>query len=112
MTRFPFMLTVAALLLALGGTVQGVERFPPPDFESGYAFPGTTTPPPRADIYELVDVVMLFAALVCGTVLILKKRSRRGVFVLSVICLLYFGFWRKGCMSSCISQDSSPYCIP
>ncbi len=87
-----------ALVLVLWGNALGVERFPPPDFETGYEFPDTTAPPPQADIYEAMDVVVLFAALVAASVLILKKRSRRSLFLLSVISLLYFGFWRKGCI--------------
>jgi len=32
--------------------------------------------------------------------LILKKRSRRAIFILMVFSLLYFGFWRRGCVCS------------
>ncbi len=84
--------------LILCGVVSGVERFPPPDFESGYELPSSSVPGPRQDIYEYLDVVVLAAALGLATYLILKRRSRRGIFLLMVFSLVYFGFWRKGCV--------------
>jgi len=39
-----------------------------------------------------------FAAMALAGFLALKARSRRGVFLLTVVCLLYFGFWRQGCV--------------
>jgi len=100
MRPFVRLLIVPALMLVLCGQALSVERFPPPDFETGYEFPGTTTPLPQSGTVELLDVLVLFAALVAASVLVLKKRSRRGIFCLSVISLLYFGFWRKGCICS------------
>ncbi|MBN2313537.1 MAG: 4Fe-4S binding protein [Sedimentisphaerales bacterium] len=76
----------------------GIERFPPPDFEGGYEMPSPTTPHPRQDIYEYIDVAVLFAALCVSSYLIQKKRSRRAIFGLMVFSLLYFGFYRKGCV--------------
>ena len=84
--------------LILCGVVSGVERFPPPDFESGYELPSPSVPGPRQDIYEYLDVVVLAAALALSSYLVLKKRSRRGIFLLMVFSLVYFGFWRKGCV--------------
>lgn len=75
-----------------------IERFPPPEFESGYEQPTTTTPAPRADVYEYIDVFALLLALSVASYLVLKKRSRRWVFILMVFSLLYFGFWREGCV--------------
>ncbi len=76
-----------------------MERFPPPDFvDSGHELPATTTPPPRSDVYEYVDVGVLFAALAGASYLALKTRRRRGLFALMIFSLLYFGFYRKGCV--------------
>ena len=86
-----------------GGQPQvqaGVERFPPPDFESGHELPSPTTPHPRQNIYEYIDALVLLAALGLASYLVLKKRSRRAIFVLMVFSLFYFGFWRKGCVCS------------
>lgn len=75
-----------------------IERFPPPQFESGYTVKTPTTPPPRAEWLETMDVVLLIAALSLASWLVLKKRSRKAVVGLMLLCLLYFGFWRKGCI--------------
>jgi len=79
----------------------GFERFPPPDFvETGHVVPSPTTPHPRQNIYEYIDALVLLAALGLASYLVLKKRSRRAIFVLMVFSLFYFGFWRKGCVCS------------
>jgi ferredoxin len=86
--------------LVLPDVVFGVERFPPPNFDSGYELPITTVPEPRGDFYEYLDVIVLLVALLLASYLALKKRSRRGIFLLGIFSLLYFGFWRKGCVCS------------
>ncbi|MGQ9610063.1 MAG: 4Fe-4S binding protein [bacterium] len=78
----------------------GVQRFPPPEFESGYELPKTTVPNPRAEFYEYLDVLILIISLLLSSYLALKKRSRRGIFVMGIFSLIYFGFWRKGCVCS------------
>jgi len=80
------------------GAGSAVERFPPPEFESGYQQPLTTTPAPRQSIYEYIDAVVLLVVLGLSSYLVLKKRSRRAIFILMVFSLVYFGFWRKGCV--------------
>jgi len=77
-----------------------LERFLPPEFESGYVRPSPTTPSPRQDIYEYVDAAVLLAAIGLSSYLVAKKRNRRAIFSLMVFSLLYFGFWRKGCVCS------------
>jgi polyferredoxin len=87
------------LSLILCGVTSGLERFPPPDFiETDHVIPSPTVPGPRQDIYEYIDVVVLLAALGLSSYLVLKKRSRRAIFALMVFSLLYFGFWREGCV--------------
>ncbi len=91
------LLVLASLLLPL--TSLGVERFPPPELDpKTYTMPPTTTPPARAYAMELVDVAVLLAALSLASYFVLKKRSRRHVFWLMIFSLLYFGFYRKGCI--------------
>ncbi len=93
---------IALIGLSLPGFVEAdtdIQRFPPPEFkESGHELPITTVPEPRADFYEYLDVALLLLALSLASYLTLKKRSRRGVFILSILSLFYFGFWRKGCV--------------
>ena len=71
-----------------------------PEFESGHTQPPTLTPAPRSIGLEYLDVAVLLAALSLITWLILKKRSRKGAFLVSVFSLIYFGFYRLGCVCS------------
>jgi len=101
MTRFGDAMILGIFsLLVLCASASGIERFPPPDFESGYELPSPTTPSPREDIYQYVDVLVLAGALAVSSYLVLRKRSRRPIFALMVFSLVYFGFWRKGCVCS------------
>ena len=88
-----------ALSLTLCAVALGLEDYPPPDFvETQHVMPSPTTPHPRLDVYEYVDAVVLLAALGLSSYLALRKRSRRAVFVLMLFSLIYFGFWREGCV--------------
>ena len=99
MIRFRRITIGLALSLILCGVASGLERFPPPDFvETDHVMPSPTAPGPRVDVYEYIDAVVLLAALGLSSYLVLRKRSRRAVFVLMLFSLVYFGFWRKGCV--------------
>jgi ferredoxin len=101
MIRCSHITTVPVFLLMLISVASAAERFPPPEFETGYELPPVTNitqETPRADIYEYLDVAVLAAALSLSSYLVLKKRSRRWIFWLMTFSLLYFGFWRKGCV--------------
>ena len=94
----PIALTLLLLCLLSAGAARGEERFPPPEFDSGYTMPETTVPPPRSLPWEFIDVGMLVLALSLATWLVLRRRSRRAVAWLGVACLIYFGFFREGCV--------------
>jgi ferredoxin len=81
-------------------TVAAQQRFPKPEFESGHTQPPTLMPDPGSIFLEYLDVLVLVLALSIVTWLVLKKRSRRGVFWMSVFSLAYFGFFREGCVCS------------
>ncbi len=76
------------------------QRFPKPEFESGYTQPTPETPEPRALALEYFDVLVLFLVLSLATWFAVKTRSRQGILWLSVFTLLYFGFYRNGCICS------------
>jgi NosR/NirI family nitrous oxide reductase transcriptional regulator len=76
------------------------NRFPKPEFESDYQQPRTTTPDPRAQIFDTMDVVVLLLMLTGATYFALRQRSRRTLFIMAIAAVLYFGFWRKGCVCS------------
>ncbi|MBN1673074.1 MAG: 4Fe-4S binding protein [Kiritimatiellae bacterium] len=89
-----------AVVAWLGWAVRApaVDRFPRPEFESGYAQPRTTAPLPRSPLAEGFDAIVFVAALGLASYLALRVRSRRALFLLMLFCLVYFGFWRKGCV--------------
>ena len=104
MLRFGRILISILISIVLCGIVFGAERFPPPDFEeSGHELPSIdyiTNVEPHHPVYEYLDVAVLVAALSLSSYLVLKRRSRRMLFLLMVFSLIYFGFWRKGCICS------------
>jgi NosR/NirI family transcriptional regulator, nitrous oxide reductase regulator len=97
LSKWPGLAVLAILLLSVF-TALAEQRFPPPDFESGHQLPITTTPPARAVFYQYLDVAVLGASLAVATWLVFKKRSRSGLVGLSIFSVIYFGFWRKGCI--------------
>lgn len=108
---------VSGAVQAFGSEAQ--QRFPMPEFSNGYKQPSALTPSPRSMLLEYMDVVVLFLVLSLVTWLVLKKRSRRGVLWTSVFSLLYFGFYREGCICSIGSIQNvilgivdSTYAIP
>ena len=90
---------LALVLLALvPAGLAAVDRVPRPEFQSGYALPQLTVPPPRSALLEYLDVAVLVLALVGSSWLALRARSREGIFLLGAFSIAYFGFYRKGCV--------------
>ncbi|MDA3928928.1 MAG: 4Fe-4S binding protein [Prolixibacteraceae bacterium] len=76
------------------------QRFPKPEFETGYTQPSPSTPEPRATAWEYVDIAILLLVMSLAAWFILRKRSRKGILWLSIFSLVYFGFVREGCVCS------------
>lgn len=93
-----FLLSMIAIFLAQFNAIA--QRFPKPEFESGYVQAETQIPIPRSDFLEYFDILVLVLTLSVITWFVLKKRSRRGVFWISIFSILYFGFYREGCVCS------------
>lgn len=85
-------------LFFTSGAIAQEQRFPRPEFESGYQQPPTETPVPRAQWMEFTDVAVLVIFLIIATWLMIKRRSRRGMMWLTVGAVAYFGFFRNGCI--------------
>ncbi|MFC1557953.1 4Fe-4S binding protein [candidate division KSB1 bacterium] len=79
-------------------SAQVVDRFPKPDFQTDYKLPILQTPEPRSQFMEYFDLFILIATLSLASYFALKLRSRRKMFMLMVFSLIYFGFYRKGCI--------------
>ena len=94
--RFWLLLLVFAALSS--SRCSRSTRRQPPDFGDSYSFPTPTHPEPRSTLVRGLDMALLAAALGAGAWLILKRRSRTGVLMLSIGSLAYFGFYRKGCI--------------
>jgi polyferredoxin len=79
--------------------VRPVDVVPPDDeIGEGYVTPPVQRPLPRALWWNAVDVALLATALGLSAWIVLARRSRTWLVVLTVGCLLYFGFYRQGCV--------------
>jgi polyferredoxin len=74
-------------------------RFPMPEFASGYTHPAVHAPAPSNEMAGW-DVVVLLATLTLAAIFVLKRRRRREIFLLTLFSMIYFGFWRNGCVCS------------
>lgn len=68
------------------------------DIGEGYTVPPVQRPHPRSVWLEVLDVALLVSAMGLGVWIVLVKRSRRWFVGLTIACLLYFGFYRDGCV--------------
>lgn len=91
------------LLIAL------VNRFPRPDFESGYQYPEYSYAVPNEVLWDTLDVVMLLLLLGFVTWALYKKRTRKPIFWTSIVSIAYFGFFRGGCVCSIGSIQNVAY---
>ncbi len=99
MKRFRVSVGVAAIVFLLAAaSAWAAERFPPPDFESGYAQPQMQQPLARSNLLEFLDVAALVVSLSLATSIGLRARNRRAMVALSLFSLAYFGFYRSGCV--------------
>lgn len=98
------LIKISLMLCLLTGFILDAgaqqQRFPKPEFQTGYEVPTTLQPAPRAPFMEYVDLFVLVAVMSLTTWFIFKKRSRRSILWLSVFSLAYFGFYRNGCICS------------
>ena len=88
------------LLFAWHAVLYAQQRFPKPEFESGYVYPEYQLTNPGNPAWEYIDVGVLIAVLIFTTWLTLKKRSRNAIIWTSLFSLAYFGFFREGCICS------------
>ena len=94
-----FFLLIVCLLAASCAVKAGAQdRFPRPEFQTDYEVPTAQNPRPRSVFMEYLDVGILLIFLALATFLALKVRSRTLIFWLMTASLLYFGFYRKGCI--------------
>jgi ferredoxin len=94
-------LMLAILLFAMIAPASASQdRFPRPEFQSGYEIPPNNLGTARSIVLYYIDVAALFAALCLATYLVFKKRSRKGILALMLFSAAYFGFFKSGCICS------------
>lgn len=91
-------IAIVLCLACLAAIAAAEQKFALPEFKTAYHAPEVQYPLPRSTVMEYVDVALLAGALSLASWLALKKRSRRGIYVLMLASLAYFGFYRQGCV--------------
>ena len=86
--------------VSLFGGVWAQNRFPKPDFESGYKYPEIHYPVPDEVFWNIVDIATLTALISIVAWAVIKKRTRKPVLWVSISAIAYFGFFRSGCVCS------------
>ncbi|MDR1883790.1 MAG: 4Fe-4S binding protein [Prevotella sp.] len=86
------------LLFPLAAMSQ--NRFPKPDFESGYQYPVFTYQIPNETFWVGLDLVLLVLLMSWVAWAVVGKRKRAPVMWVSVFSVAYFGFFRSGCVCS------------
>ncbi|MDT8402803.1 MAG: 4Fe-4S binding protein, partial [Bacteroidales bacterium] len=89
---------ILIILFGYQAMVYAQQRFPKPEFESGYVYPEYQVTEPRSPFLEYMDVAVLIAVLSVTTWITLKKRSRKLILWISIFTVAYFGFYRQGCI--------------
>ena len=99
-------------------TIQ-INRFPKPDFESGYVYPEQQHIIPNEALWSYIDIAMLVLLMSFVAWAVIKKQVRYPVILTSVISVAYFGFFREGCVCSigavqnvALTLVSDSYSIP
>jgi len=93
-----WLVSLVLATLIFPAFVQAVDRFPRPEFETGYESPPTDFAHQNFTWEGILDVSLLLIFIAVAAWLGLRKRSRRGLFLLTLAALVYFGFIRAGCV--------------
>ena len=88
------------LSMLLSKVVVAQNRFPKPDFESGYDYPDIHYAVPNESLWVTIDILMLVLLMSIVAWAVIKKKTRKPVIWVSIISVAYFGFYRSGCVCS------------
>ena len=93
-----FLPAGAAFVTALAALpARASDIIPVPDF-TDYRVPISVPPAVANPAWEWLSVLLLVLALGLASYLALVRRSRRGLYGLTIASLLWFGFFREGCV--------------
>lgn len=93
-------LLYTAISLLLFRTASAQNRFPKPDFELGYQYPDISYAIPDETLWTVIDIFLLVVLMSIVAWAVIKMRTRKAVIGVSIISLVYFGFFRTGCVCS------------
>lgn len=79
---------------------MAVARFPKPDFTSGYEYPDIVHGLPNELFWNILDIVLLVGMMALVVWAAYRKRYRAVMISVSLVSVLYFGFFRSGCVCS------------
>ncbi len=85
-----------SLLVAIVGSLRA-ELIPTPKF-TDHAIPTSSVPNVGSEVPLLLDIAVLLLALSLASYFTLVSRSRRNLVILTIASLLWFGFYREGCV--------------
>ncbi|MDR2910826.1 MAG: 4Fe-4S binding protein [Bacteroidales bacterium] len=89
---------ILLIFMPLFGSAQ--NRFPKPDFGSGYQYPVEQYNVPNEVLWTRIDIAMLVLLMSVVAWAVIRKRLRVPVIMVSIVSVLYFGFFRYGCVCS------------
>jgi NosR/NirI family transcriptional regulator, nitrous oxide reductase regulator len=101
----------ACVLLLLAAGVAGAgDLIPVPEFKD-HAIPVAQPPAPSTIGGEWGNLLALLVALSLASYFALVSRSRRGLFLLTIASLLWFGFVRQGCVCPIGATQNVAYAL-
>lgn len=93
-------LLYTGMALLFLGQINAQNRFPKPDFESGYEYPDIIYQIPNEGLWVTVDILLLILLMSFVAWAVIKKQTRKPIIWVSIISVAYFGFFRSGCVCS------------
>ncbi len=108
---------IAAILLLTFGALSStaaaadVQRFPQPEFDTGYKVQEQQLPMPAASSADILNIAVLAVALLLASWIAHRRRSRLLMWLLSIACLIWFGFYRHGCICPVGSVQNATFAI-
>ena len=100
----------AALIGARSALARAGDLIPTPEFKD-HAIPVSMPPAAESMGWEWINVLILVGALCLASYFALVSRSRRGLFLLAVASLIWFGFVRDGCVCSIGATQNVVYAL-
>ena len=98
MIKKTFFASIAFNLISLATFAQ--NRFPRPDFESGYEYPVHIYDIPNEPVWIWIDIALLVLLMGFVAWAVIRRGVRWPVIAVSLFSVAYFGFFRKGCVCS------------